>query len=96
MGKTQKKRADAKQEDPFKWLKRVRMPHSEDVVRIRQVLENLGYSVTLQQCYQLWAAYSKTQEDQPVWLVLPMTYSGLRSKLVYNVIPDMSGVKIDI
>jgi len=78
--------------DPFAWAKETPIQHSEDVVRIRQVLENLGFTVTLHECHALWSAYSKTQEGKPEWMELPLTFGALRSKLVNNVLPEITGV----
>jgi hypothetical protein len=84
----------SKKPEKFQWARAKRLEHSADCVRIRQVLENLGFVVTLADCQKIWAAYSKTQEGKPDWWPLPMTYGALKSKLVYNVLPETTGVNI--
>jgi len=96
MGKSKKAKPQQRDRTSLEplWFKRPRIEHAEDCVRIRQVLESLGFSVTLDQCRELWAGYSITQEGKPEWLAMPLTFGALRSKIIHNVLSDL-GVKID-
>lgn len=60
-------------------IKSKKVKYGEDCARIKYNLEGLGYSVTMEDCQELWYQYS--QDRGAGWLALPDSDVDLESIL---------------